>query len=144
MWRRSRHPAESVAECACVGIAQGAGDLGDAHAGAEKQLPCDLELHFVQKLAERRAFRLQAAVQRPRMHRQAARDGLLGEVAEEDARAKEPNDLVGGAGERDRPVFRDQFFQDRALAGIGAGHRTFQLARGENERRLLGVEPDRT
>src|SRR5208337_1671296 len=103
-WRRSRHPAESVAECAGVGIAQSAGDLGDAHASAEKQLPCDLEAHFVQKLAERRALRFQAAVQRPRMHRQAARNGLLGEVAEEDARAKKPNDLVGDAGERDRPV----------------------------------------
>ena len=82
MWRRACHPAESVGERAYVGIAQGSGDPGDAHASPEEQLPCDLEAHFVQQFAERRALRFQAAIQRPRMHHQAVRHRLQVNVAE--------------------------------------------------------------
>ncbi len=76
------------------------------------------------------------------MHCQAARHRLQVEVAEEDAGAKEPNDLVGDAWQSNRPVFRNRFFQNLALARIGAENGTFELARREDEGRLLGVEPD--
>jgi len=99
-------------------------------------------VHVAQQLAERHAFSFQVAVQRPRIHRQAVRCRFQLEIAEQDAGAKDPDDLVGDIGQNNRPVFRDRCFQDRALAGIGAGHRTFELAGGGDEGRLLSVEPD--
>ena len=45
-------------------------------------------------------------------------------------------------GKSDRPIFRDRFFQGCAHTEIGAGHRAFELARREDEGRLLGVEAD--
>ena len=133
---------EGVGECAGFGVAQRAGNPADIHVGAGEQLPRRVKASLVQKLAERRALRTQAAVERPRMHPQAVRHRLQREVAEQDTRVEHPHDLVGDVGKGDRPIFRDRFFQSRAHTEIGAGHRAFELARREDEGRLLDIETD--
>jgi hypothetical protein len=102
--RRPRHSAEGVRERARVGIAQSGGDFGDADARALEQLHGDLEAHLVQQFAKRRALRLQAPIERARMHREPARRRRQGDFAEQDAGAQGPNDLVGDIGQSERPI----------------------------------------